>query len=67
VELSEDRVVRALGTVAAIAGFAWLVLLQDSGYDEWRFLAAVLTLSGLLLRIESAVVRNGIGRPGPRG
>jgi hypothetical protein len=60
VEQSSSRTVRAVGTLAAVIGFGWLVSLGDKGYDEWRFLAATLMLGGLLLRIEAAVAGKGL-------
>ncbi|MFF5081592.1 hypothetical protein ACFY36_31475 [Actinoplanes sp. NPDC000266] len=66
-EQSNSRTVRAVGTVAALAGLVWLVLLWDSDYDAWRFLAGILTVAGLLLRIEAAIVRNGELTAAPYG
>jgi hypothetical protein len=59
VETRSDRIVGTVGTLAAVVGAMWLAALGDSGYDEWRFLAGVMLVSGLLLRIEAAVRARG--------
>ncbi|PGH42132.1 hypothetical protein COO58_20540 [Micromonospora sp. WMMA1996] len=54
-----SRGIGIVGTIAAVVGACWLVLLADRGFPEWRFVAAVTLVSGLLLRIEAAVRERG--------
>lgn len=61
----DSRIVRAIGTVAAVAGLVWLVLLQEHDYGAWRLVPAVLPLGGLLLRIEAAIAGNASRRSRP--